>query len=268
MTELTGLRHLRLDDFSIPDCDDHVAFWIWLQQGFMTSLFLKPDYHSYYWGGGLGPPAGWTAGSKLQRLTLWDTHLSERVWERIFPAGQLLPALTYLGIFCNYGPASCDTWKHMVAACPSLQQLELDVSCLPEGPQATDQMPKSELLPLTALTSLTLSPLPAEHVPHFALLTGLQELDLSSSSIQESDLKWLVSLSELTHLAVGGDCWNRNWCPSHNVSGLCLNLFTKVGGMHGVVLLNGSLHLCLTAGRNYGMTGSCNSELHSASDMY
>jgi hypothetical protein len=31
MTELTGLRHLHLDDFSIPDCDDHVALWIWLQ---------------------------------------------------------------------------------------------------------------------------------------------------------------------------------------------------------------------------------------------
>jgi hypothetical protein len=98
-------------------------------------------------------------------------------------------------------------------------------------------------------------------VPHLAQLFWLQELDLSSDlsskSIKEWDLRWLVSLNELTHLAVDSDYCNRCrrgyrhcYCDGMHTSDvesrLFLSLSTKVGGMDGVLLLNGLCHRRLT----------------------
>jgi hypothetical protein len=110
------------------------------------------------------------------------------------PQRQLLQ-LTALSCTC-----SSDAAKQLARCCPAVKQLKF----------YSGRVQPELLLPLTALTSLSLNHLDDDKIPQLLQLTRLQALSVNKASISDQGLLQLTALRQLTCLDVCSDGFSRN----------------------------------------------------------
>ena len=162
-----------------------VLAWLLLQQQ-LTSLHLNwrhvphaPEVTAY---------SALAASSSLKQLHLEFTSMPPGAWSRVFHSQQQLPQLTTLSLPGSSTDAlQPQDLQGLAQACPALQQLELDCRRPASwaGPQASTglhQPQLSQLLPLTALTALSLGCVQAGQLSQLVQLTWLRDLSLQPRS--------------------------------------------------------------------------------------
>jgi hypothetical protein len=193
LTAVRGLQHLQLYCCYLPPQQRSQAqapFFSGCSCSQLTHLSIQrcPDLH----------PTGAEASAQASAAVTASTALRELHCPGLLlecPPQQQLLQLTALS--CSL--SSDDSAKQLVRCCPAVQQLELATCVQPEL-----------LLPLTSLTSLTLTSLKEDELPQLLQLTGLQALSVRQAScarISDQGLCQLTALRQLTHLDV---CNNRS----------------------------------------------------------
>jgi Leucine-rich repeat (LRR) protein len=153
------------------------------------------------------PPAAYaslTASSRLQHLDFSGNTLPSAAWQYMCPPGRTLPQLRHLDIRyvmeADKSPALPDT-STLVSRCPSLQSLATSLPC------STAQL--APLQQLTGLHTLTVGTWADKDGPEgvqvLCQLTGLQELNHDTCTIEDSRILQLTQLKQLTYLTLRQD---------------------------------------------------------------
>jgi hypothetical protein len=191
----------------------------------LTSLKIEDMLHVEE----ANPPAAafsaLTASSKLQHLHLDKCTLPAGLWQHMFPTGRQLPSLQELTLcYCEEQPSGQSApgpeGRHLVSACPDLQQLQIS------GWQLSTEL----LTALQQLSRLQLLYYDVEDCAEgwkgleaVAQLTNMKEFGVvSNSSIVEASLLHLTQLKLLTSLLVEV---NSPTCDGHQA----IEMYAKVG---------------------------------------